>query len=251
MVWSIENNWRRLAQLQTSEEVTSSKFETETEIRLQLYAGTDKITLNEENQYYFGFKKMTLHIECDGTEIALGERFGDITPRDRDRQIVEEDVRSAGLKGNAGVNATLSSLPDISLKAEASAELGVSKEIRATEATTKQRRYVTARPNDEWEIACLDGKALNAKFITPDHVLCRVNPIPNRNRNGIQIHLTAHRHDLVIAEPRKLPWLNGENRTKEKIFKTLLGIEVAGKRKDLEPKLEIQLSFISSHTSDD
>lgn len=252
MVWTVKNNRRKLAQLQTTEDVTCSDFETETELRLQLYVGTDTISVNENTQYKYGFKRMTLQIECDGTEIALGERFGDLTPADRERYTNYETKLTKTFSGGGSLNLDpVSILTDLPIKAEAAGEIKSANEKTTTEGVTEQRNFVTAKSNDEWEIACLDGKALNAKFLNPDQVLCRVKPLPNRNRNGIQVHLYANRNDLVFAEPAKFPWLNGENRTKEKIFKTLLGIEIAGRKKDLEPNLEVQLSYLSNDIDED
>lgn len=255
MGWNIKNNWADIAQLETSDSVTDSKFETETEFRLQLYTGTYELDL-ECGRYTVGFKKMTLQLECEGTEIALGERFGDCIPEDQAKKISIEST--ATTQGNAAIKAKLDASTILNgniLSGEANASVAGNTTHKESEARTETKRHVVAKPNNKWEINSLTGNALSAKHITTDTILCRILPVRKTNRTNVQAHLYAHKNDLIVVEAEdtksRLSWLASENKNKEKVFKVLLAKLMRGAKEDLNASTQVQLSLISSHNDDE
>lgn len=257
MAWEITNNWIDIVDLRVDDSVTNSSFEVETEFRVELYADNYELNL-EERRVLVGFSRITLQIVCHGTEIAMGERYGDNTPENSiNTKTTLQGNTELGGKIAGGVNldpaTVLSGMP---IKFSASGEASSTASLSTETVKNVSNRHVTAKPNGKWEISSLERRGpLSAKFLTTEHVLCRIKPKANSNRTGVQAHVYAHKHDLVVTSDDEkkslLSLTNSENRNKEKIFKILLGKAMTNEREGLDRKNYVQLSSISSLSSDD
>lgn len=255
MAWEITNNWADIADLRISEDVTPSSFSTETELRLELRTSNFDLDLGDV-RVFVGFHRMTLQLFCHGTEIQIGERYGDYTPtNDLKTKVAEETNVGTNVLGKGGVNitpATVMTGDVMSIAASAEAQRGTS-EKRATE-WEELSKYVTAKPNDKWEITTRKySEPLSARYITPDYPLCVIRPKKNSNRTGVEAKLYAHKNDMVITTPdakrSKFALLNPEKRNKERVFAVLLGKAIdegmASERSSI-----VNLSTISSLPDD-
>lgn len=251
MVWDIRNKWPDIAEIRTSDAVTDSSFATETTLRLELYTSTHELEV-DDYVVTVGFKRLTLQLECDGTEIAVGSRFGDNVAVNK---VVQETSKAgSSVKMSASAQASMGfSTTTASLDAKAQAAVEAENSTVRTQETTTQHiaRYVTSKPNDKWEIASLDGSALDQKFITHNDELCVISPRPKSNRNSLRIHLIGHKRDIVF-DGTSLPktafsMFGSGNTNKEKVFKVLAAKMLQGEKEDLNRSASIQLSVIDSH----
>lgn len=257
MAWDTKNNWADIAELRVDDTVTDSSFASDTELRLELYTGTYELDL-DCRRVFVGFNRVTLKLACHGTEIALGDRYGDTTPSNditTKHNIQNDTTTKATAEGGFKLD-TSTALAGIPLTAGLSGEASRSTSTKSETDTFSTSRHVTAKPNGKWEISSLNAnEPLSAKYLTTEHALCLVKPKPKTNRAGVQAHLYAHKNDLVIASPEekksRFSLLNGENRNKEKVFKILLGKVMVGGKEDLNPKVHVQLSKISSYDPND
>jgi len=257
MAWDIRNNWADIAELRVDDSVTDSSFAADTEMRLELYTGSYELNL-EERRVFVGFNRVMLQLVCHGTEIALGNRYGDNTPQnDIVTKTTDQSNTATRAAADAGVrldaSAALTSMP---VKAGVSGEASRSTSSTSETVKVSTSRHVTAKPNGKWEISSLQPNVpLSAKYLTKENVLCEVKPKAKSNRTGVHAHLYAHKSDIVIAshDEKKclFPLLNGENRNKEKVFKILLGKAMSSGKEDLDKKSYVELSMISSFDSDD
>lgn len=253
MGWHIENNWADIAEVRIDEDITKSDFGDETELRMELYTGSLEVDL-EERSLLVGFSRLTLQLECHGTDIVIGNRFGDQTPDNSQitKTSTQFDIKTkSGFATALGIAGGSSNSASGSLNASAEASKTASISSETTRLTTSN--YVTAKPNGKWDISTPDTSPLDAKFITADTALCSVKPKPKSNRTGVIAHLYAHKRDVVVTDSRKSfrSRFGGETRNKERVLTILVGKDMLRQREGLDQKNYIQLSRADSMGCDD
>ncbi|MGU3401543.1 hypothetical protein ACLBWS_17725 [Brucellaceae bacterium D45D] len=253
MAWDIENNWPDMAELRVDEATTPSALSDDTELRIELYTG-DQTFDYEEFRAIIGFHRITLEIACDGTEIAVGERYGDIRPNDSTTDITVQSEASASAGGGAELSLSGGTLPNaqVSLSAKASKSTLVKSET----STTTIDKNVIARPNNKWEITSLDkSKYLSAKYISADTRLCLIRPKLNANRNGIRVYLYGYKRDIVFKfeeDNRSIFKINNNiNSNKKRVLETLFSKEISEKSDKIDKNNTISLSLIKNISYDD
>lgn len=255
MGWAVQNNWPDIALLRTNDDTVDSSFSTITTLRVELYTAQHDIDV-DGYVVSVGFSKLTLQLDCDGTEVTIGPRFGDPLPTN---EIVSNETQRSEVATKAGMSAEVTAganplSPSIDAKARAFVEAdGISNRTLET-SRTHTSRHVTAQPNDKWVISSLNGKALDQKYLTDKDDLCRIRPIPNSNRAALDVHLYGHKKDIVFSVENTAS--SFKNRianlsvNKEKVFKALLAKSLAGGHEGLLNSIHVQLSKLSN-TQDD
>ena len=258
MGWEIINKLADIADLRVDESVTDSRFVDETELRLELRTASSEIELDEDARVFAGFTRMTLSLVCHGTEVAVGERHGDYTPPNDIVTKITSDTNTsvkAGAKAGLNLNAA-TGLTGMPLSASVSGEASHATVEKSKTAKTSTSKHVTAKPNDKWEISSLDHKVpLSAKYLTAENTLCIIKPKAKANRSGVEVHLSAHKGDLVVTSPdekkSRFALINTEKKNKERVFTILLGKIMANSPGSAAQNSTISLSEISSLNPDD
>lgn len=251
----IKNNWPDIALLRTDDNTVDSSFSTETTLRVELYTAQHDIDV-DGYVVSVGFSKLTLQLDCDGTEVAIGSRFGDPIPAN---EVVSNETHRSEVATRAGMNAELTTsanplTPSLDAKARAFVEADGSSN-RTLETTRKHTsRHVTAQPNDKWIISSLNSKALDQKYLTDKDDLCRIRSVPKSNRSALSVHLYGHKKDIVFeVENTTNPIKNGIANlsvNKEKVFKALLAKSMAAGHDGLSNNVHVQLSKLSNVEDD-
>lgn len=258
MAWDIKNNVADIADLRIDDSVTDSSFAEDTEFRLELRTTSCEIEIDSDFRVFAGFSRMVLALHCHGAEVAIGERYGDYTPPNDIVTKITSDTNTsvkAGAKAGLTVNAA-TALTGTPISAGISGEASRARVEKSKTAKTSTSKYVTAKPNDKWEISSLDQKVpLSAKYLTHENTLCVVKPKAKANRSGVEVHLSAHKGDLVVTSPdekkSRFALINSEKKNKERVFTILLGKIMANSPGSPGQKSTISLSEISSLNTDD
>ncbi|MCZ7466398.1 hypothetical protein [Rhizobium rhizogenes] len=252
MGWDVKNYWVDIAEVRIDDDVTNSEFSAETELRLELYTGSMELDL-EERSLLVGFSRLTLQLECHGTDIVIGNRLGDQTPDNSQTtktSIQTDTKKKSSFAGGLGFKASSVSAADANFSAGAESSKTTAVNTETTRITTSN--YVTAKPNGKWDISTPDATPLGAKFIAADVPLCSIKPKTKSNRSGVIAHLYAHKRDIVVTDNRKSlrSKFGGDTRNKEKVLAILIGKDMTAKREGLDEKNYIQLSHANSMADD-
>ncbi|MBB3612092.1 hypothetical protein [Rhizobium sp. BK602] len=255
MAWDVKNNWPDIAELRIDNTVTDSNFSTETEFKLELYTSSYELNL-EDRRVLVGFHRITLQLECLGTDIALGERYGDSVPPDLvTKTAIQSDTSTKAKVGGGFTLDTGKINPTPTLNVSVGAEASHTSTLKSETSQTTITKHVTAKPNGKWEISSHEKQVpLSAKYLTKENALCVIRPKEGANQTGVQAYLYAHKHDIVLTsqdeQKSRFSLINGENKNKEKISKILLGKLMEGGKEGLDRNSYIELSIVRSFNPD-
>jgi len=242
-----------MAELRIDEATTPSVLSSDTQLRLELYTN-DQTFDYEEFRAIVGFHRVTLEISCDGTEIAVGERHGDIQPSHSTTDTKVQSETSLSAAGAANLSLSADALPGASVNVSAKGTKSTS--ITAETSTTTINKHVIARPNNKWEITSLDKKkCLSAKYISADTPLCLIRPKQSANRNGIRAYLYGNKRDMIFNfEDEKKSFFqinNNRNENKKRILGVIFAKEMTEKSDGVDAKNTVSLSLIKNVSYDD
>lgn len=248
MGWDSQNNWPDIADLRIDEVATSSEFLVDTPLRLELYISGQDFDF-ENMRITVGFSRVTLKIQCEGVEIAVGDRFGDNTPSDVVKDIKSISSTNASLQGKASLDASFKQ----GLNCSASATIEAEKNTSVQSETSNQiiEKHVRALPNNKWEIKSLEkNKKLDAKYLTAETTLCKIRPNLSANRNSVNAYLYGNSRDLTFEFEQDYERLfsinNKQNNNKKRIIETLLSKEIKDEKDGNISKNIISLSLIKN-----
>ncbi|MQY50076.1 hypothetical protein GAO09_29015 [Rhizobiales bacterium RZME27] len=254
MPWDVNNHWVDIAEIRIDDTVTDSAFETETEFRLELRTNSHELDL-EDVRVFVGFNRMTLQLECDGIEVAIGERHGDHTPQnDIVTKLIAKSTSGTKMAGSVGVDLDITTaLSGMPFKASGSAEGTSGTSVERETTRTETSKFVSAKPGDKWVISSPNSEPLSAKYISADHPLCILKPKAKSNRTGLRAHLYAHKNDMVITSDQKpsLFAVTSEKKNKERVLAILLAKAVDDRREGLDVTTHIHLTTLNSLSPDD
>lgn len=232
-------------------ENVDSEIREATDLAVELRISTDDLPI-DGYVVTVGFQRVWLAVECDGVEIAPGNRLGEplksggVTSKET-TELTSEVSKKGSLGGElsaspAGVTAGITASASVS-----GSNATLKKSILEMET---QKNFVVARPNNKWEINSLSGAALSGTYLSQSDKLCSLRPKLASNRRTVGITLSAMKKDLLfeITDDNgvKASFFQGKrNINKERVFKALLGksMETTFAQENLG---KITLSFITN-----
>lgn len=228
MVWS-ENNWiADIVEINLNKTQCQFSGNNTVPLNVDFRASTFEYTLDEFT-VEIGFKRVWIHLQCDGVEIVSGARFGE--PLKNIGELVREDTeKTTNKSAMASVKSDLSvsSKTGVGAGISAAGEGKIQKSVSRRETTSNERvkTGVVAKPNGKWMVDEGNNEPLVGTYLMGD-TICSVKPKKDSNRHYYKLVLTTTKKDLwykVLDSPKKsfLKMNLASNPNRERIFKLLL-----------------------------
>jgi len=173
-------------------------------------------------------KKAILSVDCDGMDIAPGERHGE--PVKEGGPVTKHQIRSEAIstvQGGLDANLVASSKEGASgagaLKAGASREIKTS---RTRESSYEEQvSFVRALGGDRWEISEPDETPLEGTYLN-DKRICSVVPSKGANRQVVKVTTEVKQRDLDFDHSHK--FFRGLTATHSRLAKIVIAKAING-----------------------